>query len=90
MTENAQTLVRDLADQAEVTDTGGVRIAPAATAGHLELSLAAEPEPGDAVVDGSDGARIFLEEETATLLADATLDAQDGEQPGFVLTQQDG
>ena len=90
MTENAQTLVRDLADEAEVADTGGVRIAPAATAGQLELSIAAAPEPGDAVVDGDDGARLFLEEQTATLLADATLDTQEGEQPGFVLTQQDG
>lgn len=90
MTENAQTLVRDLADQAEVADTGGIRIAPAAAAGQLELSIAAEPQPGDAVVDGAHGARLFLEEETATLLADATLDAEAGEQTGFVLTQQEG
>lgn len=88
MTDNAQTLVRDLAEKAEVGESGGVRIAPAAAAGQLELSIAPEPQPGDAVVDG-DGARVFVEEQTATLLADATLDAQGGEQPGFVLTQQE-
>ena len=89
MTENAQTLVRDLADQAEVADTGGVRIArPRQPAS----SSCPSPPPRSPVTPSStaDGARLFLEEQTATLLADATLDTQDGEQPGFVLTQQDG
>lgn len=88
VTDNAQTLVKDLTDKAEVPDTGGVRIAPAAAAGQLEVSIAPEPQPGDEVV-GDEGARVFVEEQTAALLADSTLDAQGGEQPGFVLTQQD-
>lgn len=60
ITENAQTLVRTLTEQAQITDNGGVRLAPSQEPGQLEVSLAPEPAPGDQVVDHS-GARVFVD-----------------------------
>lgn len=88
LTDNAQTLVRDITDRPEVPDGGGLRIAPANGTEGLEVSLAAEPAPGDQVIDEGDGARIFVEPQVATLLESSTLDADpSGSGSGFVLTQ---
>lgn len=87
LTPSAQTLVRDLTAQPEVPDGAGLRIAPAPTPGQLQVSITPAPEPGDEVVD-NDGARVFVEPQTAELLADSTLDAQQGSDgPSFLLTQ---
>ncbi|MFZ5870236.1 MAG: HesB/IscA family protein [Actinomycetota bacterium] len=87
LTDNAQTLVRDLTDRPEVPDGAGLRIAPAPSPGQLQVSIAAAPEDGDEVID-SGGARVFVEPQTAELLGDSTLDAQQGaDGPSFVLTQ---
>lgn len=87
LTDNAQTLVRDITAQPEVPEGGGLRIAPASGAEGLEVSLAAEPAPGDQVIDAG-GARVFVEEQVATLLDASTLDADpSGNGSGFVLTQ---
>lgn len=87
LTDNAQTLVRDITDRPEVPEGGGLRIAPAASAEGLEVSLAAEPAPGDQVIDEG-GARVFVEPQVATLLDDSTLDADpSGAGSGFVLSQ---
>lgn len=86
LTDDARTLVRALTDQADVTGSGGVRIAPAAAQGQLELSVTAEPQPGDEVVEDDGGARVFLEGQVAPLLSDSTLDAEVGDQPQFLLT----
>lgn len=88
LTDNAQTLVRDITAQPGLPEGGGLRIAPAAAApGQLQVSIAAAPEPGDQVVDES-GARVFVEPEIAELLGDSTLDAQPGaDGPALVLTQ---
>jgi Fe-S cluster assembly iron-binding protein IscA len=87
LTGNAQTLVRDITARPEVPDGGGLRIAPAPSAEGLEVSLAAEPVPGDQVID-ADGARVFVEPQVATLLDESTLDADpSGAGSGFVLTQ---
>jgi Fe-S cluster assembly iron-binding protein IscA len=91
LTPNAQTLVRDITAQPEVPDGGGLRIAPAPAApGQLQVSVTTGPEPGDEVID-NEGARVFVEHQTAELLGDSTLDAQNGaDGPSFVLTQAEG
>jgi len=87
LTENAQTLVRDITAQPEIPEGAGLRIAPAPSPGQLQVSIAAGPEPGDEIVD-NEGARVFVEPTTAELLGDSTLDAQQSEEgPSFVLTQ---
>jgi iron-sulfur cluster assembly protein len=88
LTDNAETLVRDIVAQPEVPDGGGLRISPAPTApGQLQVSVTTGPEPGDEVID-SHGARVFVEHDTAEMLGDSTLDAQQSaDGPSFVLTQ---
>ena len=88
LTDTARTVIRDLTVSDDVPEGCGLRIAPTA-AGELELSLAASPAPGDEVID-SDGARLFVERQTADLLADQVLDAQVGAGgTGFYLTLTD-
>ena len=88
LTDTAQTLVRDLTNQPGAPEGGGLRIAPAPAApGQLQVSIAAAPEPGDQVLDES-GARVFVEPQTAEILGDSMLDAQQGaDGPALVLTQ---
>lgn len=90
LTENAQTVIRDLTAQPELPQGAGLRIAPApGSAGELQLSLETAPTPGDEVID-EEGVRVFIEPETATLLSDQTLDAQvTDEGAGFYLTERE-
>ncbi|GAA2188631.1 adhesin [Micromonospora lupini] len=74
MTDNAVLVIRDLANQQDVAEDGGVRIAADADAGSLTVELVPEPEQGDHVVDNQ-GARIFLDPDAAELLGDASVDA---------------
>jgi len=73
VTENAVTEIRNLTDQPQVPEGGGVRIATDPIAGSLTLSLAATPAEDDMVLD-ADGARLFLDSSVTTLLDDKTLD----------------
>ncbi|RLK23289.1 Fe-S cluster assembly iron-binding protein IscA [Micromonospora sp. M71_S20] len=74
MTDNAVLVIRDLANQQDVAEDGGVRIAADTDAGSLTVELVAEPADGDHVVDNQ-GARIFLDSDAAELLGDASVDA---------------
>ncbi|MBQ0900467.1 adhesin [Micromonospora sp. U21] len=74
MTDNAVLVIRDLANQQDVAEDGGVRIAADAEAGSLTVELVPEPVQGDHVVDNQ-GARIFLDEDAVELLGDASVDA---------------
>lgn len=74
MTDNAVMVIRDLANQQDVAEEGGVRIAADTDAGSLTVELAAQPAQGDQVVDNQ-GARIFLDPDAAELLGDASVDA---------------
>ncbi|MEJ7796614.1 MAG: Fe-S cluster assembly protein HesB [Nocardioides sp.] len=88
LTENATTVVKGFAEQ--IPDASGLRITggpveePA-----LEVTPAATPEPGDAVVE-QNGATVFLDENATLLLDDKVLDAVvDGEgQVEFALGPQ--
>ncbi|MGK5738621.1 adhesin [Micromonospora sp. URMC 103] len=74
MTDNAVLVIRDLANQQDVGEDGGVRIAADAEAGSLTVELVAAPVQGDHVVDNQ-GARIFLDSDAAEILGDASVDA---------------
>jgi iron-sulfur cluster assembly protein len=74
VTENAVTEIRNLTDQPQVPEGGGVRIATDPAAGALTLSLVATPAEDDTVID-SDGARVFLDSGATAMLDDKTLDA---------------
>ncbi|MCX4386426.1 adhesin [Micromonospora peucetia] len=74
MTDNAVLVIRDLANQQDVAEDGGVRIAADTDAGSLTVELVAEPVEGDHVVD-TEGARIFLDPDAADLLGGASVDA---------------
>ena len=73
VTQNAVTEIRNLTDQPQAPEGGGVRIATDPT-GALKLRLAATPAEDDTVLD-ADGARLFLDSRATTLLDDKTLDA---------------
>ena len=73
LTTQAAAEIRNLIEQPEVPEGGGLRIANDATAGSLTLSLAALPAEDDEVLDTS-GARLFLDPQAAVLLDDKTLD----------------
>lgn len=89
LTENASTIVKDIADQGG-PETAGLRISsdnspePA-----FAVNAAAEAEPGDQVVE-QDGATIYLDENAAVQLEDKVLDAAVDQQGGvqFALAQQ--
>ena len=75
LTDNAATIVKDLADRSVGTDTGGLRIATTTEdASNFEVTVAPVPQPQDQVVSSA-GANVFLEENAAAVLADKQLDA---------------
>lgn len=90
LTENAASIIRDLASSTETPATSGVRIA---TQDQDKLSLAVAPEAtqGDEVLE-QQGARVYLEQEAATLLQDTTLDAVVDNEGGvqFTVAADDG
>ncbi len=74
MTDNAILVIRDLTEQQDVAEAGGLRIAADAAAGSLSIELVPQPVQGDQVVDNQ-GARIFLDADAAQLLNDTSVDA---------------
>lgn len=91
LTDKATEQIRNLVEQPEVPEGGGLRIANDPDNSALTLSLAAGPTDGDAVVEES-GVRVFLEAEAAQLLDDKALDAGVGEDGNvqFALAQKAG
>jgi Fe-S cluster assembly iron-binding protein IscA len=91
LTTQAAAEIRNLIEQPEVPEGGGLRIANDATAGSLTLRLAALPAEDDEVLDTS-GARLFLDPQAAVLLDDKTLDvAPDPEgSVQFTIAEQSG
>lgn len=80
VTENAQTLVRALTEQAQVGDSGGIRLAPGRDAEQLEVSLVAAPgERSSTPMAPACSCRRPLD--------GSTLSAEGGEQPACTLTR---
>ncbi|GEA87913.1 hypothetical protein [Cellulomonas cellasea] len=90
LTDNARSAVEDLATQAGLPDTGGLRIAESTErAGSLELALVAAPTPGDDVVTAG-RATVYVAPETTDALADQQLDAEGTDAgAGFRLAPQE-
>jgi iron-sulfur cluster assembly protein len=74
LTDNAATVVKDIADQASDAEECGLRIAANQSEAELTLALVSEPEPADQIVESA-GARVFLEPGAALMLEDKVLDA---------------
>lgn len=81
LTENAVSVIRDLTSSSEEPETSGVRIAVDSAEQQLSLSLASAAVEGDQVLE-EQGARVYLQQDAATLLDDRTLDAAVDEQGG--------
>ena len=74
LTDNASTLLKNVA-AAQGVETAGLRIsAEGADAQSLAVTAAEQPEPGDQVVE-QDGATVYLDEPSALQLEDKVLDA---------------
>jgi iron-sulfur cluster assembly protein len=89
LTESATTEIRNLiANNPEVPDDAGVRIATTPDGANLSLTLALVPSEDDAVLTER-GARVFLEPTAAELLDDKALHAAADEQGQvqFALTE---
>jgi len=92
LTPTAADVVRNLVEESDATDSGGLRIAASAGTGEdveLELSLVGEPEALDETVE-QQGATVYLDPNAAALLDDKLLDAQVAEDHvTFVLREDD-
>lgn len=85
LTDNAASVIRQLASSTETPETTGVRIAVGEQES-LSLALTPTATEGDQVLDNG-GARVYLEGDAAALLAESTLDAsveEDGSVQFFV------
>lgn len=90
LTENASTIVNDIATQPGLAPTAGLRITSENEADPtFEVTAAERPEPGDQTVEQS-GAKVYLDSSAAVLLDEMILDAAvdpDGKVE-FALAQQ--
>jgi iron-sulfur cluster assembly protein len=90
LTENATDVIRGIREREDRPDTAGLRIATS-EGGDRRLSATAAdgPERGDEVIENS-GARVFLDQNAATMLDDQMLDAvlDNERRVQFVLTGQ--
>jgi iron-sulfur cluster assembly protein len=73
LTENASTIVKEIASQ-NGGDGTGLRIAPDSDQDGFGITTADSPEPGDQVVEQG-GATVYLESQVAEVLSDKILDA---------------
>jgi len=91
LTAEAAAEIRNIVDQPDAPEGGGLRIANDVSAGSLTLSLAAVPGEDDRVVDES-GARVFLDPQAAVILDDKTLDVTADQQGRvqFAIAPQNG
>lgn len=89
LTDNALHAVQDIATRAGLPEEGGLRIAESnQQVGSFELSLVPAPVDGDEVIE-AEGARVFVEPSTSTVLSDQQLDAApSGDGTGFMLAPQ--
>lgn len=74
LTENASTIVRDIAAQQGGSDSTGLRISAQDPSQGLMVTATEQPLPGDRTV-AADGALIYLDEPASLQLDDQVLDA---------------
>jgi iron-sulfur cluster assembly protein len=89
LSQSAVEAVDNLLSTPEIPDEAGLRIRPAGES-QLTVELAAEPAPGDQVIEEA-GARVFVDSDAAPMLDNAELDARmEGDQVAFGLTPTGG
>jgi Fe-S cluster assembly iron-binding protein IscA len=90
LTDNASTIIKNLADQTAVSENAGLRISATEDAAGLAVDLTPAPEPDDQVVESA-GARVFIEQSAAPVLEDKVLDAEldEGGAVTFAIGQQE-
>lgn len=74
LTENASTIVKDIASQQGGSDATGLRISTEDPTQGLMVTAAHQPHPGDQTVE-SHGAVVYLDPPAAEQLDDQVLDA---------------
>lgn len=77
LTDSAVQVIRTVTTQPELPEQTGLRIAAPAEAdgeGSLTLAVTEGPEAGDQVVEDQ-GARVYLQQDAASMLDQMTLDA---------------
>jgi Fe-S cluster assembly iron-binding protein IscA len=74
LTENASTIVKDLAAQQGGSESMGLRISSEDPSQGLMVTAAQKPHPGDQTVE-SDGAVVYLDGPASEQLDDQVLDA---------------
>jgi iron-sulfur cluster assembly protein len=89
LTDNASTIIKQLADQSAVAANAGLRISATEGAAGLAVDLTPAPEPDDQIVESA-GARVFLEPSAAAVLEDKVLDAEldEGGAVNFAIGEQ--
>ena len=91
LTDNAVEAVREIVSSSdEASETGGLRMVAerAGTQANFQLSVVPLPAEDDEVID-EQGARVFLEQEAASLLDDKVLDASvEQDQVEFTIADQ--
>lgn len=89
LTENAQTVITGIVENASVADTGGLRISQELDGSSLDVAVAAAPQDDDQVVEAA-GAKVFLDRSAAAVLDDKVLDASaaDDGRVDFTVGQQ--
>jgi Fe-S cluster assembly iron-binding protein IscA len=75
ITDTAAEAIKSLTTDAELPESGGLRIAASDPEQGLELSLAAQADQSDTVLTG-EGLNVFLEPMAAEVLEDKILDVQ--------------
>lgn len=91
LTENASTIIKNLTDHTVIAEDAGLRISSSGQdSRNLTVDVTPAPEPEDQVVENA-GARVFLEENAASVLADKVLDAQLDDEGGvrFAITDRE-
>ena len=91
LTDNAVEAVKNIVSSSdETSETSGLRVVAerAGTQASLQLSVVLLPAEDDAIIE-EQGARVFLEQEAASLLDDKVLDATvDQNQVAFTIADQ--
>ncbi|MEP6478368.1 MAG: iron-sulfur cluster assembly accessory protein [Rhodoglobus sp.] len=78
LTETASTVVKGIVERDPTVTDGGLRIATKPGDSDLQVSVVAEAQPGDALIE-TDGARVYVSDAASAVLDDKTLDAHLGE-----------
>lgn len=93
LSTDATQAIKQVVSSSDAGENGGIRLTMKPVddqQAQLELSVAANPEPGDTQVE-KEGANVYLDEKVAPFLDDKILDATiDAEGPSFTIVDKSG